>query len=89
MGGCSSPTCSGSAPRTVNIRRRSGLCGGHDVVASLFVVTSCIDPRELVTVARGAFAVSSDVVVGVSELPNHCGVVARVVGDSSKIVQRP
>jgi urease accessory protein len=65
-----------------------GLCGGHDVVASLFVVTSRVDSPELVTITRGAFVACPDVIAGVSELPNHCGVVARVLGDSSKSVQR-
>ena len=64
-----------------------GLCGGHDVVASLYVVTSRVEPPGLVAVVGGALAVCPDVVVGVSELPNHCGVVARVLGHSSKTVQ--
>jgi urease accessory protein len=64
-----------------------GLCGSHDVVASLYVVTSRIDPPELVAVFRAALAVCPQVVVGVSELPNDCGVVARVLGCSSKAVQ--
>ena len=64
-----------------------GMCGGHDVVASLYVVTSRIDPAELVVVIRGALALRLDVVAGVSELPNHCGVVCRLLGDSSKTMQ--
>ena len=64
-----------------------GLCGGHDVVASLHIIASRVDPGGLVAVLRAALAVCPDVVVGVSELPNDCGAVARVLGDSSKRVQ--
>ena len=72
----------GGAPAT-----SIGLCGAPDVIASLHVITSRIDAAGLVAVLRAALAVCADVIAGVSELPNDCGAVVRVLGDSSKRVQ--
>jgi urease accessory protein len=64
-----------------------GTSGARDVVASLHVITSRIDPGGLVVALRGALALCADIVVGTSELPNDCGAVVRVLGRSSKTVQ--
>jgi urease accessory protein len=65
----------------------SGLCGGHDVVASLYVVTDRVDPPDLVAFVRAALAACAGVLVGVSELPNDCGIVTRILGQSSQAVR--
>jgi urease accessory protein len=65
----------------------SGLCGGHDVVASLYVVAGRVDPPDLVALVRESLVVGPDVLLGVSELPNHCGIVARILGQNSQTVR--
>jgi urease accessory protein len=64
-----------------------GLCGPHDVIASLYVVTARIGPPALVGMLRAVLAAAPEVVAGVSELPNGCGIVVRALGRSSKAVQ--
>jgi len=66
--------------------RSIGLLGGRDVVATLYVVARRQDPTELVELLRRALA-SNDVLAGVSELPNGCGVSARLLGATSRGVQ--
>ena len=64
-----------------------GLLGGHDVVATLYVVTAKMAPSAIVSVLRDVLGESRGVLAGASELPNHCGAVARVLGPTSKVVK--
>ena len=59
---------------------------GTEVVATLHVVTGRSDPETLVRRLRAAVETSSDVLAGVSELPNGCGASVRLLGASSKVV---
>lgn len=70
----------GKGPRSI------GLLGGRDVVATLYVVTQRAPAAELVELLRHALA-GPDVLAGVSELPNGCGVSARILGPTSKTVR--
>src|SRR5262249_62247599 len=70
----------GNGPRSI------GLLGGSDVVAMLYVVTQRAPAPDLVEVLRHALA-PRDVLAGVSELPNGCGVSARILGPTSKAVR--
>jgi urease accessory protein len=72
---------SGGHPKSI------GLLGTHDVVAALYIVTRQMNPTSMVALLRAAFDACSDVVVGVSELPNGCGAAARLLGPTSKTVQ--
>src|SRR5262249_41165382 len=70
----------GKGPRSI------GLFGGHGVVATLHVVTQQAPAADLVELLRHALA-GRDVLAGVSELPNGCGVSARILGRTSKTVR--
>lgn len=59
--------------------------GAHDVVATLYVVAR--GSGSLVARLRRALAACPDVLAGVSTLPNHCGVAARLLGPTSKSVR--
>ena len=59
---------------------------GTEVVATLHVVTGRADPETLVRRLRAAVGTSSEVLAGVSELPNGCGASVRLLGASSKVV---
>lgn len=63
------------------------LLGGHDVVATIYVVSTRIDPPALVTVLRTALADCGGVFGGASELPAGCGASARLLGHDSRSVQ--
>jgi urease accessory protein len=63
-----------------------GLLGGSDVVASLYVVSERRPADELVESLRASL-VGIDVLAGVSELPNGCGVSVRLLGRTSKTVR--
>ena len=67
--------------------RSLGVLGGHDVVATLCVVTGQMDPSAIVCVLREALGACPDVLAGASELPGDCGAVARILGPSSKAVK--
>lgn len=71
----------GDSPRSM------GLLGAHDVVATLYVITSKEDLHNLVATMRSALATSPHVLTGVSDLPNNCGAAVRLLGPSSKAVQ--
>jgi urease accessory protein len=64
-----------------------GLLGPYDVIATLLVITARLDPADLVALVRTGVAACGDVLVGVSELPNDCGVSVRVLGPDSSAVQ--
>ena len=66
--------------------RSLALLGGRDVLATLYVVTQRRRADELVELLRGASS-GEDVLAGVSELPNGCGVSARFLGSTSKAVR--
>jgi urease accessory protein len=68
--------------------RSLGMLGGHDVVATLYVVTGRIDPAAIVSLLRTALGACPDVLAGASELPDDCGAVARILGPNSKAVKR-
>ena len=63
-----------------------GLLGGNDVVATLYVVTQRKPTEELVDVLRDSLA-DADLLAGVSELPNACGVAVRLLGRTSRSVR--
>ena len=63
-----------------------GLLGDHEVVASLYVVSGQAEPAAVVARLRRALAPCADLLVGVSELPNACGCVVRLLGPSSRAV---
>jgi urease accessory protein len=64
-----------------------GLLGAHDVVAALYIITLQMQPAKMVTLLRQAFDEYTDILAGVSELPNGCGAAARMLGPTSKTVQ--
>jgi urease accessory protein len=64
-----------------------GLLGAHDVIGALYVISAQNDPADMVAVLRVAFTVYPDVLAGVSELPNGCGVAVKLLGSTSKAVQ--
>jgi urease accessory protein len=64
-----------------------GLLGEHDVVATLYVISRRTDPITMVEGLRTALESCLDVLDGVSELPNGCGVAVRLLGSTSKAVQ--
>jgi urease accessory protein len=66
--------------------RSPGLLGDNDVFATLYVVTEREPASELVEVLRDSLS-GHDVLAGVSELPNSCGVSARILGPTSKTVR--
>jgi urease accessory protein len=70
----------GEGPRSLS------LLGGSDVVATLYVVTRRASAPRLVQLLRQAVS-DSDVLAGVSELPNGCGASARLLGPTSKSVR--
>jgi urease accessory protein len=63
-----------------------GLLGGNDIVATLYVVTKRASAADLVELLRHTLA-GREVLAGVSELPNGCGVSARILGPTSKTVR--
>jgi len=67
--------------------RSLGCLGPHDVLASVYVVTR-ESPAKLVKRLREVLAAHHDVFAGASELPNHCGVMARAFGQSSMAIAR-
>jgi urease accessory protein len=70
----------GEGPRSL------ALLGGSDVVATLYVLTQRTSAAELVDLIRSALS-GGEVLAGVSELPNDCGVSARILGSTSKAVR--
>lgn len=74
-------------PTDGNDPKSFALLGPQDVVASFCVVTAKIEPAALVALLREALAAYPDVFAGVSELPNACGAIARMLGAASKPVK--
>ena len=71
----------GENPRSI------GLLGPHDVIAALYVVSGHSGPAAIVDLLRDALAASSDVLAGVSELPNAAGALVKLLGPNSKSVR--
>lgn len=71
----------GESPRSI------GLLGPYDVIAALYVVSGQVDPADMVALLRRALTGCTEVLGGVSELPNGCGAVVKLLGPSSKTVQ--
>jgi urease accessory protein len=63
-----------------------GLLGGRDVIATLYVASRRRESGELVELLRQTL-VGNEVLAGVSELPNGCGVSVRLLGFTSKAVR--
>lgn len=63
--------------------RSPGRLGAYEVLGSLYFVTQQMSARELAQRLRTYLAAQADVLVGVSELPNECGVFVRMLGMSS------
>lgn len=61
-----------------------GLLGAHDVIAALYVISGQTEPADMVKVLRAALAACRHVLVGVSELPNRCGVAVKLLAPTSK-----
>jgi urease accessory protein len=66
--------------------RSLALLGGRDVLATLYVITQRRQPDDLVELLRDAVS-GEDVLAGVSALPNDCGVSARLLGGTSRVVR--
>ena len=64
-----------------------GLLGNHDVLATMYIVTSRVDPTTVVTLVRSALAPYPEVLAGATELPHECGTVVKLLGTSSTTVQ--
>jgi urease accessory protein len=73
-------------PAEANGPRSIGLLGESDVIATLYVVTQRAPAPELVELLRQALA-GCDVLAGATELPNGCGVTARILGRTSRSVR--
>ena len=67
--------------------RAAGLLAGHDVVASLYILTNQASPGSMVPLLRSALTACPDVLAGVTELPNGCGTAVRLLGATSKAVE--
>jgi urease accessory protein len=65
----------------------AGLLGRYDVIATLYIVTDRIDAPTTVDLLRSALVACPDVLAGVSELPNSCGAVVKLLGPTSTSVQ--
>jgi urease accessory protein len=64
-----------------------GILGAYDVVATIYVLTRLHASSGLVDLLRRALSADSDVLAGVSELPNDCGVAVRMLGPTSTAVR--
>ena len=64
-----------------------GFLGGHEVLATLYVLTTQVAATPLISVLRSALAECPSVLAGATELPNNCGAVVRFLGRRSADVQ--
>ncbi|HEY7030250.1 MAG TPA: urease accessory protein UreD [Thermomicrobiales bacterium] len=64
-----------------------GRLGDHDVLASLFVVSQVLRPRDLNARLRAALDHHPAIAAGASELPNGAGVSVRILGPTSTAVR--
>jgi urease accessory protein len=73
-------------PRAGESPRSVGLLGAHDVIAALYVISALTDPAHMTALLRTALTGCPEVLPGVSELPNGCGVAVKLLGSTSKAV---
>jgi urease accessory protein len=64
-----------------------GVLGEFDVVAALYIITMSANLKNLQELLRAALAGCPEVLAGVSELPNACGLGLRLLGPTSAAVQ--
>lgn len=64
--------------------RSAGVLGPFDAIATLYVISNRCEPAELVRLVRESLIDSPEVLAGVSELPNGCGVTLKLLGPTSK-----
>ncbi|HET7061753.1 MAG TPA: urease accessory protein UreD [Nitrosospira sp.] len=64
-----------------------GLLGSFAILAGFYVITRQLPPSTLATRLHDALAAETDVLAGISELPNKCGVFARIMGHTSAIIE--
>lgn len=74
-------------PRVGENPRSNALLGPHDVIGALYVVSGQSSPAAIVGLLRDALAACSDLLAGVSELPNRAGAVVKLLGPNSKSVR--
>jgi urease accessory protein len=63
------------------------LLGGHEVLGSLYVLSTQVAADELVALLRRALAACPAVLAGVTELPHACGAGVRLLGPTSTAVK--
>lgn len=68
--------------------RSPGLLGPYVVLAALYVITQQFPTGTLVDRLHHCMAIQSEVLAGVSELPNNCGAIVRILGHTSVAVER-
>jgi len=64
-----------------------GRLGAYEVLATLFILTSRLPARELTDRLRACLAAHAEVLAGISELPNGCGISVRLLGLTSLAVK--
>lgn len=64
-----------------------GRLGAYETAGSLYLLTSRVAARELVDRLRCCLASQTEVLAGVSELPNGCGVCIRLLGCTSMAIK--
>ena len=63
-----------------------GLLGAYTVLATLYVITRLLPPATLADRLYQTLSSQKQVLIGVSELPNSCGVHLRILGHTSMTV---
>lgn len=66
--------------------RSPGLLGCYDVLAALYIVTRQSPAGVLVDRLHNCLATRPELLAGISELPNSCGAVVRILGHTSAAV---
>ena len=64
-----------------------GRLGTYETLGSLYLITPQLPTRELVDRLRRCLASHTEVLSGVSELPNGCGVCVRMLGYTSLAIK--
>jgi urease accessory protein UreH len=76
-----------TAGPVLGICRIARFVGSLTVLAALYVITQQFPIGALVDRLHHCLATQSEVLAGVSELPNNCGAVVRVLGHTSMAVE--
>lgn len=66
--------------------RSPGLLGSCDVLAALYIITRQLPAGTLVDRLHHCLATRPELLAGISELPNRCGAVVRILGHTSAAV---